>query len=227
MKQTIIFCGYRDWALEIFNFIKDKYENDLDLILIKTEEEFKKNIETLNPSLIFFIGWSWLVEEEIVNKFKCICLHPSPLPKYRGGSPLQHQIINGEEESAVTLFAMDKHVDKGDIIWQEKFPLSGDLNVIFDRIIEKGKKAVSELIDMSIKKEPIKGKNQNEQDASYFKRRTPDQSEIKIEDLKNLTAKEIYNKIRALQDPYPNAFIICKNNTKLFLQKSKIEKEEK
>ena len=59
-------------------------------------------------------------------------------------------------------------------------------------------------------------------EATYFKRRTPDQSEITIEDLKNLKAEDLYNKIRALQDPYPNAFIKCKNGTKLYLTKTHI-----
>ena len=45
-------------------------------------------------------------------------------------------------------------------------------------------------------------------------------SEIKIEDFEKYTAEELHNKIRALQDPYPNAFIKCKNNTILLIQES-------
>ena len=48
-------------------------------------------------------------------------------------------------------------------------------------------------------------------------------SEIKIEDFNNFTAEELYNKIRALQDPYPNSFVVCKDGTKLFLTHSKCE----
>jgi len=116
MKPKILFCGYRDWSLEIYDFIEGKYGDKIDFILAKTEEDFKEKIKDLSPELIFFVGWSWLVDEDIVNKFTCICLHPSPLPKYRGGSPLQHQIINGEKKSAVTLFIMDEFVDKVPIV---------------------------------------------------------------------------------------------------------------
>ena len=47
-------------------------------------------------------------------------------------------------------------------------------------------------------------------------------SEIKVSDFNNFTATELYNKVRALQDPYPNAFIVCKNNTKLLIVDTKL-----
>jgi len=47
-------------------------------------------------------------------------------------------------------------------------------------------------------------------------------SEIDIDDLKNYTAEELHNKVRALQNPYPNAFIKCKNGTKLIIKKTQI-----
>lgn len=227
MGKNILFCGYRDWAIKIYNYIKEAYGSKINIILIKSQDEFLKKIKKLNPGIIFFVGWSWLVDKEIVSKFRCICLHPSPLPKYRGGSPLQHQIINGEKESAVTLFRMNEFVDKGPILWQEKFSLDGDLNEIFIRIIEKGEEGVSTIINKLIKGEPLEGKPQNDKEATYYKRRTPDMSEIKLSDFKDHTANELYNKIRALQDPYPNAFVVCKGGTKLFLQKAKIEEGKK
>ena len=226
MATKIIFCGYRDWSLKIYDFINDKYKDKINFTLFKTQEEFEENVEKIKPDLVFFVGWSWIIDKEIIKKYLCICLHPSPLPKYRGGSPLQHQIINGERESAVSLFIMNDLIDKGHIVWQEKFFLEGDLSVIFDRIIEKGKKGLSEVIGIYLKEGNIKGAPQDESKATYYKRRIPNMSEIKLLDFKECTAKQLYDKIRALQDPYPNAFIVCKNDTKLFLQKAKIEEEK-
>src|SRR3989344_2560318 len=208
MKPTILFCGYRDWSLKIYFFIKNKYEHKINFVIIKTQKEFNKKIKYINPALIFFVGWSWIVEKNIVNKYKCVCLHPSSLPKYRGGSPLQHQIINDEKESAVTFFVMNEFIDKGPIIWQEKFPLEGDLDEIYFRIAQKGKKGISIIINEYLTKGIIKRKPQ---------------SEIKVSDFRKCTARQLYNKIRALQDPYPNAFVICKNGTRLFIQKAKAE----
>ena len=65
-------------------------------------------------------------------------LHPSPLPKYRGGSPIQNQLINGEKESAVTLFKIDKGMHTGDIIAQKPFQLLGGLDRIFSYITALG-----------------------------------------------------------------------------------------
>ena len=47
-------------------------------------------------------------------------------------------------------------------------------------------------------------------------------SEIKIDDFKNLTATDIHNKVRCLQDPYPNAYIVCKDNTYLYITNTKV-----
>ena len=64
----------------------------------------------------------------------------------------------------------------------------------------------------------IKEHVQDESKATFFKRRTPKESEIKIDDFEKFSAKQLYNKVRSLQDPYPNAFVTCKDNKKLFLK---------
>ena len=118
-------CAYRDWALDIYDDVLENFDN---VNLIKSQEEFTNTIDSFTASdIILFIGWSWIIPTVIVEKFNCICMHPSPLPKYRGGSPLQNQIINGERLSAVTFFRMTGKLDAGNILWQKAFPLSGNL----------------------------------------------------------------------------------------------------
>ena len=215
--KNILICGYRDWAFDLFDNVNKSviekciYVDDKDLL--------EEMIDIYNPTYIFFIGWSWIVEDDIINNYPCICLHPSPLPKYRGGSPIQHQIIKGETESAVTLFKMDEGIDTGDILFQNKFSLLGDLKDIYNQISDVGTIGVIDIIEngyQSVTK-------QNENDATFYKRRNPSMSEIKLKDFNNFTAKELHNKIRSLQDPYPNSFVMCKDGTKLFLTNSKVE----
>ena len=67
----------------------------------------------------------------------------------------------------------------------------------------------------------LKLKEQKQDEATTFKRRIPEQSEITIEDFQSLSANELSNKINSLQDPYPNAFIKCKDGSVLFLTSSK------
>ena len=219
--KTILICGYRDWSNKIYKKLDRYYKNVVNLIYVDDRNELKTIIEDKSPDILFFIGWSWIIKQDIIDNYPCICLHPSPLPKYRGGSPIQHQIINGEKESAVTLFEMDNGIDTGDILYQESFSLDGDLKDVFNRIVEIGFNGVCNILEGEIK--TVK---QNNKDATFYKRRTEDMSEINIDDFKNYTAKELHNKVRALQNPYPNAFIVCKDGTKLYLEKVRVENEK-
>lgn len=220
----ILYCSYRDWAKQILYNIKNEVKNcdfKASFIHIENDEQLK-NVDIKKYDLIFFIGWSTIIPERIVKSIPCICLHPSPLPKYRGGSPLQHQILNGENESAVTLFLMDSGIDTGDILRQVPFSLEGDMEEIFTRISNISYYPILSIIDEYIKNGHFisKIKQSNEQ-ATFFKRRKKEMSEIYSEDFLKYTASELYNKIRSLQDPYPNAFIRCKDDTVLYITKAK------
>ncbi len=57
-------------------------------------------------------------------KYGCINIHPSLLPKYRGPSPIQTAILNGDKVSGITIIKMDEEIDHGLIIYQEKLELS-------------------------------------------------------------------------------------------------------
>lgn len=223
--SKILFCGYRPWAREIYFDLTIGDQHKSSVKLIESPDELEKELHLEKPKAIFFVGWSWIVEKDIVDNHLCICLHPSPLPKYRGGSPIQHQIINGEEESAVTLFKMDEYIDRGEILFQHPFSLSGNLEDVFCRIADIGCLGIKKLIKQIDSSPVLQGIAQDKQKATYFKRRTPNMSEIKIEELLNCSAKEIYNKIRALQDPYPNAYIVCGDGSRLYLQYAEVDDE--
>lgn len=220
--MKVLYCAYRDWAKDMFLYSKHNsflYDSlDVDWKMITTTNELLS--ENLSEyELIFFIGWSEIIPSEIVNNNFCICLHPSPLPKYRGGSPIQHQIINGETESAVTFFKMTDKLDAGPILQQEIFELSGDLTQVLSRIKNLGSVMVRSII-YEYQKGTLKLTEQDESQATFYKRRTPKQSEITLDELMNSTAVDLHNKIRALQDPYPNAYIKLNNGEKLYLKES-------
>ena len=215
--RNILFCGYREWSKEIFKRLDSYTKKVVNLIHITKGDDLKKSVDEHSPEFIFFVGWSWIIDKDIIENYNCICLHPSPVPKYRGGSPIQHQIMNGETKSAVTLFKMDEGIDTGDILYQIGINLNGELKDIFDRIIAVGVVGIKNILDR--KYTQIK---QDDKESTFYRRKTPNMSEIKIEDFEKYTSEQIHNKIRALQNPYPNAFIKCKDGTNLFLTKSKI-----
>ena len=218
--MKILCIAYRDWAKEIYRMLMDDF-NEHSFTFINSKEGYSsKLVKETNPDLILWYGWSWFIPDETLKNYPSIMLHPSPLPKYRGGSPIQNQIINGEETSAVTLFRVNSLMDEGEIIRQKPYSLRGDLKDIFDRIIKTGYELSCEMIQdlPHIESRSQEGK------STYFKRRKPEESEITIEEISSNTAEHIHNKIRCLQDPYPNAFLKCKNGEKLYIIKSKYEK---
>ena len=218
MNKKYLFVSYRSWANEIYNSLPIKVprvENSVSLI-----NYIKENKEV---EYIFFVGWSNIIDEYIIKKFNCFCIHPSMLPLYRGGSPIQNQILDGIVESGLTLFKMDKNLDSGPIFSQKKLSLDGSLEIIFERIINISIELLSSMILKIENNELIKLIPQDEKKATFCKRRKPSQSEITLSEISTLSALQLHNKIRCLDDPYPNAYIVCSDGKKLFLKKSYLE----
>ena len=212
--------GYRDWALAIYDRLSKSIAHQF--LIIRSKEEYDEDaIYNFNPDIILYYGWSWIIKKDIIEKFQCIMLHPSPLPKYRGGSPIQNQIIHNEDISAVTLFLMDEGMDTGPILTQKEISLSGNLSEIFQRISNIGYELTIKILTEGLN--PIAQDNQK---ATVYKRRKPDESEITIEEIKNKPGRYLYNKIRMLQDPYPNAFIRTINDKKLYITQSYVDGEK-
>ncbi len=203
----VVGIGYREWAIKIYEELKKK---KINIKIFKKEKINYKKLDKLRPDYILFYGWSKKVPEQIVKKYKCIMLHPSKLPNFAGGSPLQNQIIRNVKKSAITLFRMSSKIDRGRIINQTPLSLEGSLDEIFFQIVKKG---VSQSLKMF---KDYKEKNNNV--TKVYKRRTPSQSEITLEELKKKSGLYLVNKIRMLQDPYPNPFIITKDKKKLIIK---------
>lgn len=221
--KTIVICSYREWSENISDYLLSEFDKLAKFIKIKNKDEFNQLIkDETKVDLFLFIGWSEIISKNIVDKNMCFCLHPSLLPKYRGGSPIQHQMINLEKQSGVTIFKMNEGIDTGPVYFQEPFNLENlDLKDVFQNIIKIGTKGFKLLIKDVLNDKNLKLKEQKQDEATTFKRRIPEQSEITIEDFQSLSANELSNKINSLQDPYPNAFIKCKDGSILFLTSSK------
>ena len=100
--MKIACVGYRSWALNIYEKIIKT--GDHKILLQSSENLFnEKDIYDFSPDLILFYGWSKIVPEKIINDFICLMLHPSDLPKFRGGSPIQNQILNKIYKTIINL----------------------------------------------------------------------------------------------------------------------------
>ena len=193
MKYVI--CAYRDYGIKLYHNLKKQF----DFTLIKSKNALKFNtIKKINPSIIFFPDWSWIIPNEIISNYKCICFHESNLPKFRGGSPIQNQIIRGVTKTKTTAFIMNEKIDAGDIILQKNLSLEGSIQEIFSRMSENDYSFILKIINGKYKRRKQSGK------PTTYSRRKPKESELKS---LNHSVNYLYNFIRMLEDPYPNAFI--------------------
>lgn len=219
--------GYRDWAKAIFEWLYEDRPVDMVLWYEEKLEDLKHDSD-----IYFLLGWSDIVPLEWYKDKLVLVLHPSPLPLYRGGSPIQHQIINGERMSRVTLFRLDPAypaVDSGPIHSSFPYSLDGDLKDVLRRITDVG----GILVQRAIEDFSYGGMSemqfipQHEECATTFKRRKPSESEIFTVNPNGLavTGTQFHNKVRALQDPYPNAYIQFPDG-RLYIEKTRWEPNE-
>ena len=84
-----------------------------------------EKIRALHPDLIVVVAFGQIISQDILDipRFKCINVHPSLLPKYRGPSPRQAPILNGDAQTGVTIMLMDEKMDHGPILSQATVPL--------------------------------------------------------------------------------------------------------
>jgi len=194
--MTFLFCAYREWAIELFKLLSKKHR---EFILLSNHKKLTVDrVKKINPEIIFFPDWSWMVPNEIIENFKCVCFHESNLPKFRGGSPIQNQIIRGIKQTKTTAFLMNKGLDEGDIILQKNLSLKGNLNDIFKRMIINDFEMIDKIIKRKYRIRKQRGK------YTIYKRRKPEESELPN---LNYSKRYLYNFIRMLTEPYPNAFV--------------------
>ncbi|MEK7616888.1 MAG: methionyl-tRNA formyltransferase [Patescibacteria group bacterium] len=222
-KLPYIFC------LEEDDHEKEKYSKQIvalakkHSIPVKVTKTIKSVtdinlLKNLKPLLIIVMGWRTIIPSEVLKipKRGVVAVHESLLPKYRGFAPINWAIINGEKMSGVTLFYLDEGIDSGDIIAQRKIPI-GSTDTGFTLYQKTKTASVEILIDYleDIKRGSASRIKQNEKEATYTCFRTPDDGEI----FWTRPAKDIYNLIRALSDPYPGAFTIYEGR-KIIIQKA-------
>lgn len=219
--MKIIILAYRDWALKVAERLKI-YLHKKNILIIKNSNQFYKLTKLSNKkSLILAIGWSNILSKKIVNKFECYGVHPSDLPNYRGGSPIQNQILNNIINTKVSIYKLTSKIDDGDVYLKKKLSLKGDsMSVIFNNLETSSFELIKNFLKKYPKIKPLKKKIK----GSYFKRRCPYQSKISINDFKNKGLKFIYNKIRCLTFPYPNAYIQDKSGNRLYFEKVRFKK---
>jgi methionyl-tRNA formyltransferase len=173
---------------------------------IKNINDHADEIRSLEPDYIFIIGWPQMVRSEVLSIAPCIGMHPAPLPKRRGGAPLNWQIIDGETESAVSLLRLGEGVDNGDILIQIPFNIgpADYINDVMDRVCELTGLAVERTYPLLATGREAWNPQDHSQ-ATVTRRRRPPDGLVNWND----SSRRIFNLIRAVSHPFPGAFTHC------------------
>ena len=154
-----------------------------------------------------------------------INLHGGPLPEFRGGSPLNWQIINGRRKIGISLIKINSKIDGGKIIDTKFF------NLKLNQDIEIAHKKANKLFYSMVKNFFERFKKSKK----YLIKRNLDHQNIGVQrtdmdgklDYKNKKSQECLNFIRAISPPYPGAWLEYKTNKEVFLRlfKAKLTKK--
>lgn len=164
-------------------------------------------LKALKPDALVVAAYGQILSQEILDIALPINVHGSLLPKYRGASPIQTALINGDTETGITIMKMVYEVDAGDILLQEKLNILPDDNAetLFERMGSLGGKLIVKALDM-IELGEAKFIPQDNSKATFTKMLTKESAEIDFND----TAKNIVNKVRGYYKN-PTAYFVHNN----------------
>ncbi|TXG37157.1 methionyl-tRNA formyltransferase [Seonamhaeicola maritimus] len=181
-------------------------------------------IKDFNVDVIASINYLFLIEEDIIYHSNILTfnIHGSLLPKYRGRTPHVWAIINGEKKAGITAHVIDSGCDTGKVIHQIEVPIEPNDTgaIMLEKYAEKYYPLVKKVFD-DIKNSNLNLVLQNEEEATYFGKRTPEDGEINW----NWTNEAIRNWVRAQAYPYPGAFTFY-NGKKIIIDKVSFSNEK-
>lgn len=171
-------------------------------------------LKQINPDIYVVVAYK-ILPESILNipPRGAVNLHASLLPKYRGAAPVNHAILNGETETGLTTFLIQKKVDTGDLLLQQSLPIDNSVTTgeALSKLSFLGADLVIKTLD-ALAQNKIKPIKQDGDKATFAPK-------ISVQDCKinwSNPALMIHNQIRAFS-PKPGAFTFYKNKrVKLF-----------
>lgn len=170
---------------------------------VRGNEEFLKELKDYRPDIIVVAAYGQILPKEVLElpKYGCVNVHASLLPRLRGAAPIQRAIIEGDEETGVTIMQMSEGLDTGDMLAKESIKI-GTMNysMLHDALAEIGARLMVHTLDL-IEEGKISPEPQDDSKSSYAK--MVFKQEGKIDFTRQPEAVE--RLIRGF-DPWPGAF---------------------
>jgi len=171
---------------------------------IKDNKELQKLLKEISPDLIVVAAYGKILPDWLLKipKLGVINVHASLLPKYRGASPIQSALLNGEEETGVTIMEVIPQLDAGPILSQERVKILREDNAqtLHDKLAELGAELLVKTIPPYAKGE-LQPTPQREEEATYCTQIKKEMGKIDW----SRPAEEIFNMVRAFT-PWPSAY---------------------
>lgn len=168
-------------------------------------------VKGMAPDFIVVVAFGQILKKEILDvpKYKCINVHASLLPKYRGSAPINWAIINGEKETGITIMEMEKGLDTGDMISKASIPIDTEDDYIsmHDKLASLGGELLISTLE-DIKTGKAKVTPQDDSLSSYASMIYKNTGKIDW----NTSGRDIINLIRGVV-PWPGAFTSYKGET--------------
>lgn len=173
---------------------------------VRGNEEFLRQLKEYAPDIIVVVAYGQILPKEILElpKYGCVNVHASLLPHLRGAAPIQRSIIEGDEETGVTIMQMAEGLDTGDMLLKDSIKI-GSMNYseLHDALADMGAELIVKVLDMAQKGE-LKPEPQDDSLASYAKMIFKQDGKIDF----TKEPSEVERLIRGF-DPWPGAFCDC------------------
>ena len=215
-EERIAVCGVVSKSQSDFNdvhvdLLPLTYQNNI------ASYDFKDNLAELesfvsdkDPDIIYCFGWNHLLSEKVMGcaRYGAIGFHSTKLPMHRGRHPIIWTLALSE--TATTFFQMERGADSGDIVHQQNLSVSPDDNAqsLYNKICQQAVEQIP-VFTCLLRDKQVEFIKQGERLASYWRKRSFSDGLIDW----RMSARSIYNLIRALTTPYCGAQFFLRNNS--------------
>jgi len=221
-----LFTHKDDPGEEIWFRTPAKLARDRDIPVFEDADfddpEMLRLLNSLQPDYLFSFYYRTMLPKEVLDipTIAAMNLHGSLLPRFRGRSPVNWVLIEGEEKTGVTLHVMEVKPDAGDIVDQEEVDIAFDdtARALALKLAGASVRLMKRVLPLLESK--TFGRKPQGRSSSYYGGRKPEDGRIDW----RRSARDIYNLIRAVTHPYPGAFSFL-DGRKVFIWESRPEGE--
>lgn len=189
----------------------------------KIRKEGVEDLKNLNADIYITCAYGQIISQEIIDipKYGILNIHASLLPKYRGSSPIQACILNGEKKTGITIMKTVLKVDAGDILYQEEIEIEEDDNqeTLFQKLSVLGATSIIKALDI-LENNPI-FIQQKEEEATFCKMISKEDGLINFDE----DFEIIRRKIKAFY-PWPSSYTYFQNKILKIFKIKLYEKRE-